>query len=113
MFAIAKYATLFFVCVVAAVVLWRTVATDSMQVGAVRLADVLREHAERQGRLALSEAERLAAAEQFAAAFDGAVRDLSDKEHVVLLTSQAVISNIPDLTEQLKEEIDRALRRHE
>jgi len=113
MFFILRYVTLAFVCLVAAVVLWRTLATPHMQVAAVRVTDVVREHADRQGRLTMSKTERLGAAEQFALAFEAAVQEVTDSEGIVLLTSKAVISNIPDMTDRLREEIERTLRQRQ
>jgi hypothetical protein len=85
--------------------------TEPFRIATVRLHELLAEHIATQGSTAMTEEQRLAAASNYAETLEAAVRSLSERESLVLLAPNAVVSGTQDVTDALRDEIARRLKR--
>lgn len=83
--------------------------TDTPQLASVRLHEILEEHITAQASEPMSGEQRLTAASSYAKTFDAAVRSLSDRDNLVILSAEAVVSGTHDVTDALRKEIARQL----
>jgi conjugal transfer pilin signal peptidase TrbI len=79
------------------------------QIAVVKLDDVIASHIKEYAGKKVSEDERKSISERFARALDFVIKRISDEERVILMASPAVVSGVPDYTEQIKAEIERLL----
>lgn len=73
--------------------------------GSVKIDQVIADHLKEYGEKRLSDEERKAISEKFALKLDEAIKHISQRERVILLVAPAVVTEIPDYTAMVKQEI--------
>ena len=81
----------------------------SRPIAVVRMDDIIASHLKTYGEKALTESQRKALSEQFAQSLDPVIQQVADQQRVTLLVSPAVVSNVPDYTDAVMDEVGRII----
>ena len=75
----------------------------SKPIAVVNLNDVISEYIEVQSGKDMTDEQRKSNINHFVSTVDGLLKDIAEQERITLLTAPAVISDVPDYTQYLKD----------
>ncbi len=95
--------------VTSAVLVTSITAIHRRDVATVKIDSILADHMREYGAKAKNDEERKVISERFAEAISRAIQDVSAEQKIVLLVSPAVVSNVPDYTEEIRSRINSSM----
>lgn len=78
-------------------------------IAVIKLDEIIGSHLSEYGKKEMSNEDRQKVSETFAHSLNRAIQRISNKERVTLLAAAAVVSDAPDYTDIVKDEIRKAL----